>query len=492
MKSFFKKIRCLLLTAAVMLSAACSGMAAVDLNAPVDISENTVVSADVIGQIKSGNSIAVFTGESGGVKYEWTVFGSDISEESECDFGVNISGADSSEVRFAFASREKFGFPAVLSIYLNEKWNTQGATVYRGESAVCSASVTGSKNTVLNFSVTDPVGEYRVSADADISDEAAPAEENAEDKAASDDYLSSADEADGEIIAGVSSDYIPPVDNGAAEADESYLSSAESADGGVYSGAHGAEQKEEHETASADSDDYLSGISDSKNTVQTGENSLDTGSGKKNDERNVNNESDSYLSGSASGGETAFGSGSGSTGGRKYSDGSRTEQDQYLTDPIPAGMPLPVEPGDVEINERVTHTCTFSIECSTILNNLSDLNEAKREVLPSDGVILRTCTVTFYEGESVFDVLQRVCRENGIHMEASWTPIYNSAYVEGIHNLYEFDCGALSGWMYRVNGWYPNYGCSRYLLEQGDVVEWRYTCRDLGKDIGCDWMAGTQ
>ena len=152
-------------------------------------------------------------------------------------------------------------------------------------------------------------------------------------------------------------------------------------------------------------------------------------------------------------------------------------------------MPLPVEPGSVEINDRVTHTCTFSIECSTILNNLSDLNEEKREVLPSDGIILNTCTVTFYEGESVFDVLQRVCRENGIQMEASWTPIYNSAYVEGIHNLYEFDCGELSGWMYRVNGWYPNYGCSRYVLEQGDVVEWRYTCRDLGKDIGCDWMS---
>ena len=49
--------------------------------------------------------------------------------------------------------------------------------------------------------------------------------------------------------------------------------------------------------------------------------------------------------------------------------------------------------------------------------------------------------------------------------------------------MYEFDCGALSGWMYRVNGWYPNYGCSRYQLKDGDVVEWRYTC-DLGNDVG--------
>jgi hypothetical protein len=72
-------------------------------------------------------------------------------------------------------------------------------------------------------------------------------------------------------------------------------------------------------------------------------------------------------------------------------------------------------------------------------------------------------------------------------MEASWTPVYNSAYVEGINNLYEFDCGNLSGWMYCVDGWYPNYGCSRYQLKDGETVEFRYTC-DLGKDVSCDWM----
>ena len=43
--------------------------------------------------------------------------------------------------------------------------------------------------------------------------------------------------------------------------------------------------------------------------------------------------------------------------------------------------------------------------------------------------------------------------------------------------------GELSGWMYRVDGWFPNYGCSRYQLQDGDVVEWLYTC-DLGADIG--------
>ena len=164
-------------------------------------------------------------------------------------------------------------------------------------------------------------------------------------------------------------------------------------------------------------------------------------------------------------------------------------KDKYHTDPVPPGKPQPVEPEDQEVDKGTSYTCTFSIECSTILNNLDMLDPDKLEMVPSGGVILSKTTVTFYEGESVFDVLQRVCKEKGIHMEASWTPIYNSAYVEGIHNLYEFDCGALSGWMYKVNGWYPNYGCSRYQLQDGDVVEWRFTC-DLGNDIGGGYAVG--
>ncbi len=164
-------------------------------------------------------------------------------------------------------------------------------------------------------------------------------------------------------------------------------------------------------------------------------------------------------------------------------------KDKYHTDPVPEGKPKPVEPEDQEVDKDTAYTCTFSIECSTILNNLSMLEPEKLEMVPFDGIILAEITVVFYGGESVFDVLQRVCIENNIHMEASWTPMYNSAYIEGIHNLYEFDCGALSGWMYKVNGWYPNYGCSRYQLQDGDVVEWRFTC-DLGNDIGGGYAVG--
>ena len=118
-----------------------------------------------------------------------------------------------------------------------------------------------------------------------------------------------------------------------------------------------------------------------------------------------------------------------------------TGKDKYLTDPVPEGKPVPVESEDTTVDTSKKHTCTFSISCSTILNNMDLCEESKQGIVPADGTILSTTTVTFSEGESVFDVLQRVCRDNGIHMEYSWTPMYNSAYVEGIANLYEFDVG---------------------------------------------------
>ena len=45
------------------------------------------------------------------------------------------------------------------------------------------------------------------------------------------------------------------------------------------------------------------------------------------------------------------------------------------------------------------------------------------------------------------------------------------------------------GWMYKVNGWFPNYGCSRYQLKEGDTIEWVYTC-DLGVDVGGFYSTG--
>lgn len=145
----------------------------------------------------------------------------------------------------------------------------------------------------------------------------------------------------------------------------------------------------------------------------------------------------------------------------------------------PTGNPADTAPEGGEGDEL---TCTIYISCAVLLDNMDMLDKDKHEMVPADGVILPITTVTFEDGDDVFTILQRVCRENKIHLEFSEDPIYSSAYVEGLHNLYEFDGGELSGWYYSANGWFPNYGSSRYVVENGDVIEWHYSC-DMGHDL---------
>ena len=129
-------------------------------------------------------------------------------------------------------------------------------------------------------------------------------------------------------------------------------------------------------------------------------------------------------------------------------------------------------------------TCTIVIRCDSILSNLEALDPTKAPYVPESGYILTETTVSFTEGESVFDVLQRVCQEAGIQLEYSWSPLYDSYYVEGINHIYEFDCGPESGWMYMVNDQFPNYGSSDREVMAGDKIVWCYTCNGLGVDVG--------
>lgn len=129
-------------------------------------------------------------------------------------------------------------------------------------------------------------------------------------------------------------------------------------------------------------------------------------------------------------------------------------------------------------------TVTISIRCDTLSSDMSKLtNPSIEEYIPEDGIILNKVTYKGTTDNTVFDVLNTVCRNNGIQIEASYTPMYESYYVEGINYLYESDGGAGSGWMFKVNGWFPNYGCSSYYLSDGDVIEWVYTC-NYGADVG--------
>lgn len=138
-----------------------------------------------------------------------------------------------------------------------------------------------------------------------------------------------------------------------------------------------------------------------------------------------------------------------------------------------------------------SETVFISIRCDTVLQNYDELDKVLQsdKYVPQDGVILPETEYVLRPGDTVFDILDRAVRYNKIQMEYQGADknSYGSVYVQGINYLYEFSCGPLSGWMYQVNGEFPNYGCSKYKLKDGDRIAWVYTC-DLGKDVGCIWM----
>ncbi|MCQ2546360.1 MAG: DUF4430 domain-containing protein [Clostridia bacterium] len=118
--------------------------------------------------------------------------------------------------------------------------------------------------------------------------------------------------------------------------------------------------------------------------------------------------------------------------------------------------------------------CTITIKCDSILKHLDSLKDGKNKYVPSNGVILSKSTVEFRDGNTVFDVLKATCSAAGINLSAKNSSM--GAYVEGINNIFEFDCGGTSGWMYSVNGTTPNHSCSAHKVKNGDNIIWYYSC----------------
>lgn len=141
-----------------------------------------------------------------------------------------------------------------------------------------------------------------------------------------------------------------------------------------------------------------------------------------------------------------------------------------MTEKSPVGT---VVEKTADVEEQKT-LCALTVDCSDILNDIETLAEEKRSLITENGIIFSLGNIEFKEGESAFDVLKRELRKAGIPMEFSLTPVYNSAYIEGINNIYEFDCGERSGWKYSVNGTYPPVSCSDYKLNDGDKIRFVY------------------
>ncbi|WP_225228828.1 DUF4430 domain-containing protein [Bacillus sp. PS06] len=89
------------------------------------------------------------------------------------------------------------------------------------------------------------------------------------------------------------------------------------------------------------------------------------------------------------------------------------------------------------------------------------------------GVILSNTTIEVTSNDTVLTILQRVTKAQGISLSVRGSG--GMSYVEGINNLFEFDYGPQSGWIYKVNGTSQNKSAGIYKVNPGDVILWEYT-----------------
>lgn len=155
---------------------------------------------------------------------------------------------------------------------------------------------------------------------------------------------------------------------------------------------------------------------------------------------------------------------------------------QFTSTPNPAPEPeeptVPETPTNPEVPTEPetptppdipsTQTITFSIEKRTM----------------GQGDIVSSTQVSIQDGDTAYTVLQRIASEQGVSVVA--TGMGPTLYVKSIDGLAEFDGGPKSGWMYSVNGDFPQFSAGIYELSDGDQLRWQYT-RNLGEDLGNIW-----
>ncbi|MCI7805232.1 MAG: DUF4430 domain-containing protein [Oscillospiraceae bacterium] len=122
----------------------------------------------------------------------------------------------------------------------------------------------------------------------------------------------------------------------------------------------------------------------------------------------------------------------------------------------------------------------MSVNCSEILENMDSLDSGLEEYIPEYGLVVEDKAYPIKDGDTVYDLLIRVAKENKIQIESKG--FFGNREIEGINYIYNSSCGKGSRWIYKVNGEIQQPVCSDYKLKDGDIVQWIYVCNDKRSD----------
>ena len=93
---------------------------------------------------------------------------------------------------------------------------------------------------------------------------------------------------------------------------------------------------------------------------------------------------------------------------------------------------------------------------------------------PKDrGTILAASKVKIEDGYTIFDVVKQAAKAKGIVVDSTGSGA--TAYIEGIDNIYEFDYGSKSGWVFKHNGASITKSIGVINVKAGDQIACYYT-----------------
>lgn len=104
--------------------------------------------------------------------------------------------------------------------------------------------------------------------------------------------------------------------------------------------------------------------------------------------------------------------------------------------------------------------CTISVDCKSAVGEYPGVTSK----VSNNGVILSSKKISIKKGSSVYDAL----KASGLSFSGS------TSYITSINGLSEKDCGKKSGWTFYVNGSLPMSPCGKYILKDGDSIQWKY------------------
>lgn len=90
------------------------------------------------------------------------------------------------------------------------------------------------------------------------------------------------------------------------------------------------------------------------------------------------------------------------------------------------------------------------------------------------GAFRKPASTILYQGDSPYDLLEGVLGKENIETTGSGASVYVSGIKDEKGWLREFDYGAQSGWIYKVNGAFLSQGAGEYQVKDGDEIYWYY------------------